>query len=165
MERDQLSLFWSILCGKVYNIKKKIWTYNLKKKEAISCSKLWPCTAPWAVSTPKKTSEILTSACLSISCVYCCRSPKRSIMVAMVIVSETDTPTESSRFCKICSVRAGLTFIMQGLVHMLMSITGSDWLKMSMTWSAASCRERKIKKVPRLFWFNILYFFVPLLIS
>lgn len=96
--------------------------------------------APFIQQTAHPLSP-LTSACLAISCVYCGRSSKRSIMVAMVIVSGTDTPAVSSRFCKIRSVRAGLMFIMDGLAHTPMSSEGSDWLKMSMTSSADSCGE------------------------
>ena len=88
-----------------------------------------------------RTHPSLTSACLSISCVYCGTSSISSIMVAMVIVSGTDTPAVSSRRRKICSVRSGLMFTMGGLAHTLTSCEGSDWLKMSMTSSASSCRK------------------------
>lgn len=90
----------------------------------------------------KHTQPLFTSACLSISCVYWGRSSKCSIMVAMVIVRVTDTPAVYSRFCKICSVRAGLTFTMAGLTHTLTSCEGSDWLNISMTPSAVPCRKR-----------------------
>lgn len=100
-----------------------------------------PCKQTVPRLTSSVHTNILTSACLSISCVYCGRSPKSSIMVAMVIVSVTDTPVVSSRCCKICSVRAGLMFTMAGLTHTLTSCEGSDWLKMSMTSSAVCCRR------------------------
>ena len=60
-------------------------------------------------------------------------------MVAMVMVSGTDTPAVASRCWKIRSVRAGLMLVMDGLAHTLMISEGSDWLKMSMTSSADSC--------------------------
>lgn len=62
-------------------------------------------------------------------------------MVAMVIVSVTDTPIVSSKCCRICRVRAGLMWTMAGLTHTLTSCEGSDWLKMSMISSAVSYKR------------------------
>lgn len=98
-------------------------------------------------------STRLTSVCLPISCAYCARSPKCRARVAIVIVNVTDTPMVHSRCCKICSVRAGLMFTIDGLTHTLTSCEGSDWLKMSMTSSAVSCRENQINK-----WLTFTFF-------
>lgn len=65
-------------------------------------------------------------------------------MVAMVMVNVTDTPIVSSKCCKICRVRAGLMFTIDGLTHTLTSCEGSDWLKMSMISSAVSCRFQNL---------------------
>lgn len=89
-------------------------------------------------------NQKFTSVCRSISCVYCGRSSMRSAMVAMTMVSATDTPTVSSRCCSICSVRPGLTLIRAGLTHTLTSCDGSDWLKMSTISSAVSCGETSV---------------------